>query len=261
MVNSSNNNQSRIVIGTRVDLTSVEQTARWILDRARREESCWSAHATVHMLIEARNSPEFARVLNGCNIVNPDGLPLVWMQKLLGARNAGRATGTETTLRVCEIAAADEVPVGFYGGTEETLRRLQDNLTRTYPSLKIAYACSPPFRALSPDEDAKIVADIAASGTRILFVGLGCPKQERWCHDHRGRIMMPMVAIGAAFDFIAGTVPRAPKWVQGLGLEWLHRLLQEPRRLAYRYFVYNTRFLALVTLQLLGLRKLGAPQG
>jgi len=119
----------------------------------------------------------------------------------------------------------------------------------------VAYAYSPPFRSLTPEEDARIVEAINASGARILFVGLGCPKQERWMAEHRGRVKAVMLGVGAAFDFHAGRVPQAPAWMQRLGLEWFFRLLMEPKRLWRRYAKHNPRFVVLAALQLLGLRR------
>ena len=155
---------------------------------------------------------------------------------------------------ICEASAQSCVSVGFYGGTPETLKALVHNLTDQIPNLKISYAYSPPFRPLTLEEDEALVKEINSSGTQILFVGLGCPKQERWMFAHRKRIKAVMVGVGAGFDFFAGTKKQAPKWMMQIGLEWLFRLCTEPKRLWRRYLFNNPRFLCLAAMQLLNLR-------
>jgi len=211
--------------------------------------------ANVHMTMEAHDSPEFKRIVNSADMVTSDGMPLVWMLRRLGLPDAERVYGPTLTLHVCEAAAAEEVPVGFYGGSPEAVEGLVAELSNRFPSLDVRYAFSPPFRDLTPEEDARIVRDIASSGARILFVGLGCPKQERWMATHKERLALVQIGVGAAFDFHAGKVKQAPSWMQERGLEWLFRLLVEPRRLWKRYLYNNPRFLALAAMQLTGIRK------
>jgi N-acetylglucosaminyldiphosphoundecaprenol N-acetyl-beta-D-mannosaminyltransferase len=191
--------------------------------------------------------------MNSADLVTPDGMPLVWGLRLLGARPATRVYGPDLTALVLEAAAHDDLPVGFYGASSPTLHRLTANLRERFPSLRIDYAFSPPFRALAPEEDGQVVQEINDSGARIVFVGLSTPKQERWMSEHRGRVRAVMLGVGAAFDFLAGTKPQAPRWMRTVGLEWLFRLLAEPRRLGPRYFRHNPRFVTFFTLQLLGL--------
>lgn len=252
--------QSVNILGARVDVTSVDGAARWILDRAKAGQSLFVSFSTTHMVMEAHKSRSFRAMLNSADLVAPDGLPLVWVQRLTGVRTAHRAPGPDTMPRLCELAAAESVPVALYGSRPDTIEALRQRLAERWPSLRIVYAWSPPFRQLTAEEDAEAVRQINASGARIVFVGLGCPKQEMWCHDHRGRIPAALLAVGAAFDFLAGTRPRAPLWMQNVGLEWLFRLWQEPTRLAHRYFVYNSKFVALVAMQLLGLKKYPPPE-
>jgi N-acetylglucosaminyldiphosphoundecaprenol N-acetyl-beta-D-mannosaminyltransferase len=161
--------------------------------------------------------------------------------------------GPDLTLAVCRAAAEEGIPVGFYGSTDETLSRLIPVMTEQFPGLDVAYRYSPPFRSTTESEDASEVRAIEASGARILFVGLGCPKQEKWVIAHKGRVPCVMLAVGAAFDFHAGTVKQAPGWMQRLGLEWMFRFMREPRRLWKRYLKHNPRYVVLVLLQLLGL--------
>lgn len=195
--------------------------------------------------MEAYDQPSFRDELNAADMVNPDGVPLVWALKALGEKNATRVYGPDSTELLLKAAEDSQVPVGFYGGTEATLVILLAEVRRRHPRIQIVYTLSPPFRPLSAAEDDEIVRDISASGARMLFVGLGCPKQERWIMEHHGRIPAVMFGVGAAFDFLAGTKPQAPRWMMRNGLEWVFRLVSEPRRLAGRYLKHNPRFMAL----------------
>ena len=245
----------RRILGMRVDATSYEEATRRVLAWARGGESRYVCVANVHMVMEAYDDSRYRALVNAADLVTPDGMPLVWVLRRLGVRGQERVYGPELTLRVCAAAAREGIPVGFYGGAPEVLEKLVEKLKARFPGLRVAYAYSPPFRSLTPEEDARIVEAINASGARILFVGLGCPKQERWMAEHRGRVKAVMLGVGAAFDFHAGRVPQAPAWMQRLGLEWFFRLLMEPKRLWRRYAKHNPRFVVLAALQLLGLRR------
>lgn len=252
---SADQRESRYILGGRVDVTDYGDAEQRISDWAGAGESRYCCFCTVHMIMEAHDSPEFQSILNAADFVHPDGMPLVWVQRLLGAGRAHRVTGHDLMFPLLERASREKVPVGFYGSSPQTIERLVTNLTSRYPDLNVAYAFSPPFRPLTPEEDAQIVEEIRRSGVRILFVGLGCPKQERWMNAHRDRVPCVMLGVGAIFDTYAGNAKRAPVWLQNLGLEWLHRLLSEPRRLWKRYLSTNPRFLFLVVLQLLRVRR------
>jgi N-acetylglucosaminyldiphosphoundecaprenol N-acetyl-beta-D-mannosaminyltransferase len=201
--------------------------------------------------MEAVDDPAFHRQLNAVCVVNPDGVPLVWALRALGARNAQRVCGPDATVFLLAAAEQAGVPVGFYGGSVAVLDQLIGAVRLRHPNLHIAFVESPPFRALTPEEDFAAVERIAASGARLLFVGLGCPKQERWIVDHLGRVHAVMFAVGAAFDFIAGNKSRGPEWMSRHGLEWVYRFVTEPRRLAMRYFKHNPRFILKFLRQLL----------
>jgi len=198
--------------------------------------------ANVHMCMEAFDDESFRDVINNADLVVPDGRPLVWAQRLLGHRDAQQVRGMDLMLALCQQSADQMIPIGFYGATTTLLEQLEKELTRRYPGLNIAYSVAPPFRTLSADEDADIARQINDSGVRFLFVGLGCPKQERWMAEHKEKLHCVMLGVGAAFDFIAGNKPHAPRWMQSLGLEWLFRLGCEPRRLWRRYLIQNPRF-------------------
>jgi N-acetylglucosaminyldiphosphoundecaprenol N-acetyl-beta-D-mannosaminyltransferase len=244
-----------VVIHSQIHIASYPHALAGVISSAKQRESRYICVANVHMLMEAYDSPEFASMVNHADLVVPDGMPLVWMMRLKGQKNQQRVYGPTLMLHVLEAAARENIPVGFYGGRPDVLETLVSKMRTRYAGLNVAYSCSPPFGELSHDEDEEIVKDMYRSGVRILFVGLGCPKQEVWMANHRGRVNAVMIGVGAAFDFHAGVKPQAPVWVQGLGMEWLFRLLTEPRRLWKRYLLHNTRFLVLALADLLGLLK------
>jgi N-acetylglucosaminyldiphosphoundecaprenol N-acetyl-beta-D-mannosaminyltransferase len=215
---------------------------------AKAAESLAVFLADVHMIMEARDQIDFRTRLNVADMVNPDGMPVVWALRALGYRDAHRVYGPDAMLALLCAAQSSGTPIGFYGGNEETLARLVCNVEKRFPGVRIVLQMSPPFRLLSEVEDARVVNQIAESGARILFVGLGCPKQENWIIEHRGSIPAVMLGVGAAFDFLARTKPQAPRWMMRCGLEWIFRLASEPRRLAGRYLKNNPRFVALFIL-------------
>jgi N-acetylglucosaminyldiphosphoundecaprenol N-acetyl-beta-D-mannosaminyltransferase len=230
----------------------VENCVAW----ARKNQSHCLTFSAVHMVMEAHDKPDYCAKLNSLDMVNPDGMPVVWALRMLGYRGATRVYGPDATVCLLRAAAKEGIPVGFYGGTESTLQRLVEQVKQSYPGIQIAYAFSPPFRKLTLEEDAAVVNEINASGARFIFVGLGCPKQEEWMIEHRARVPAVLLAVGAAFDFLARTKPQAPRWMMRSGLEWVFRLACEPRRLAGRYFKHNPRFIALVLRQWMMSRKL-----
>jgi N-acetylglucosaminyldiphosphoundecaprenol N-acetyl-beta-D-mannosaminyltransferase len=246
---------ARRVLGMRVDATSYEHAAAEILRWAGQGESRYVCVATVNNVIEARDDSAYQRVMEGADLTTPDGMPLVWGLGLLGVRGASRVYGPDLTPILCERAAAAGIPVGFYGSGPEVLADLTAKLVQRYPALQIAYASSPPFRPLTPDEDADARERINRSGVRLLFVGLGTPRQEQWMAANKGHVQTVMVGVGAAFDFIAGRKRQAPKYLQRFGLEWLFRLATEPRRLWRRYLYRNPRFVVLFARQLLAERR------
>jgi N-acetylglucosaminyldiphosphoundecaprenol N-acetyl-beta-D-mannosaminyltransferase len=203
--------------------------------------------------MESFDSPEFRDCMNAADLVTSDGVPLVWALRRLGVSSATRVYGPDLTPAVLRAADRDGLRVGFYGGSPETLKILTDRVNRDYPGL-VGYHFSPPFRELTPQEDQMIVDRINASGVQILFVGLGCPKQEKWMVAHKDRVRAVMLGVGAAFDFLAGAKAQAPSCLQAAGLEWLFRLFVEPRRLWRRYLKHNPRFVAHFTAQLISFR-------
>jgi N-acetylglucosaminyldiphosphoundecaprenol N-acetyl-beta-D-mannosaminyltransferase len=239
----------------RVDATSYAHAAQEVLRWARRGESRYVCVATVNNVIEAYDDPRYRAVMEAADLVTPDGMPLVWGLRLLGVRGATRVYGPDLTPVICQLAAEQGVPVGFYGGTEAVLEELVAKLERRFPGLKVAYRASPPFRPPTAEERRRTVEDLHRSGVRILFVGLGTPKQEQWMAAHKPQVRAVMLGVGAAFDFLAGRKRQAPRLVQRLGLEWLYRLVHEPRRLWRRYLYRNPRFVVLFAAQLLRERR------
>ena len=242
---------SSLVLGTRTDATSYSDAAVRVLAWARCAESRYVCVSNVHVTMESYDSAEFRAIVNGADLVTPDGMPLVWALRLFGVTGATQVRGQTLTLHLLGRAAEEGVAVGFYGASPEVLDRMLEVCRRRFPTVRAAYAHAPPYRQLSPEEDAAVVRQINASGARILFVGLGCPKQERWMASHKGRVNAVMLGVGAVFDFLAGVKPQAPVWMQRAGLEWLFRLAMEPRRLWRRYLYHNPRFAALLVRQYL----------
>ena len=240
-----------MVVGVNIGETSYEAATEQIQKWAKAGESRTVNPTGVHGVMEAYDSPDFAQTLNHADLNTPDGMPLVWMLRLKGCPKQNRVYGPTLMLHVLQMAEKQGIPVGFYGSNAITLQQLLRNMQQRFPELKVVYSFSPPFGKLAEDRSAEIIAEIKNSGVRVLFVGLGCPKQEYWVAEHKGKIPAVLMSVGAAFDFHAGNKSQAPAWMQNAGLEWLYRLVQEPRRLWRRYFYNNPRFIFLAGIDLL----------
>jgi N-acetylglucosaminyldiphosphoundecaprenol N-acetyl-beta-D-mannosaminyltransferase len=230
------------VLDAPIDVLSWRQALDTIAGWASRRESRVVCICNAHSVVTASNDPGFRRVIESADMATADGMPVVWMLRRLGFATQPRIDGPELMWRYCEEAQHRGERIFLYGNTDATLATLRSRLAESFPRLHVVGALSPPFRELDAAEDEAIVTTIAASGAQVVFVSLGCPKQERWMEAHRGRIPAVMIGVGAAFDFHAGTVQRAPPWMQSRGLEWLHRLFAEPRRLWRRYLVTNSQY-------------------
>lgn len=239
------------ILGTRIDAIDWTHALAQIEQWARARTSSYICICNVHVLMSAARDERFRAIINQADLATPDGMPLAWTLRARGFAQQERINGPDLMWRYCERAAERGLSIFLYGSTPLTLNGLSVRLRRAFPGLKIAGVCSPPFRALSAEEDEKIVASINRSGAGVVFVGLGCPKQEMWMAAHRGAIEAVMIGVGAAFDYHAGTLRRAPEWMQRRGLEWLHRLAHDPRRLWRRYLVTNTLFVLRVAVPLL----------
>lgn len=245
---------SRSILGMRVDATTYQDATARVMDWAGAAQARYVCASNVHMVMETHDSAEFRGVVNGADLVTSDGVPLVWALKALGVPEAKRVYGPTLMLHVCEAAAREGVPIALYGGTPESLQDFSAVLHANYPGIQLACLIAPPFRPPTAEEDEQYTQQIVDSGARIVFVGIGCPKQERWMAAHTGRLNAVLMGMGAAFDFHSGRVRQAPAPMQRLGLEWLFRLIMEPRRLWKRYAKHNPRFVGLFLLQLLGQR-------
>lgn len=216
-----------------------------IIELAGNRQSHYVCVANVHMLVEAHHHKEFATVVNNATLITPDGKPLTWALKFLYGLKQDRVAGMDILPDILAEASMQQIPVYFYGGRQDMLDHTKDFLLKNYPELKLAGLESPPFHALSPDEEAEAIQRINQSNAGIVMVILGCPKQEKWMASMKGRINAVMIGVGGALPVMIGQQKRAPRWMQRAGLEWSYRLAQEPRRLFKRYFTTNTAFLYL----------------
>ncbi|HVM00049.1 MAG TPA: WecB/TagA/CpsF family glycosyltransferase [Egibacteraceae bacterium] len=233
------------VFGVGISVIDYEQACAAVLDAARAHRSLGLSALAVHGLMECVNDPSLAAQVNSLAIVAPDGQPVRWAMNLLHATGlADRVSGPDLVDRVCAESARQGVSVYLYGSTEETARACARALERRHVGLQVAGVQPDRFREATPEEDEEDVRRIHESGAGVVLVGRGCPRQERWVADHQGTVSAAMLAVGAAFDYFAGNLRRAPAWMQRLGLEWLYRLCQEPRRLTRRYLATNSAFLA-----------------
>lgn len=201
--------------------------------------------ANVHMCIEAYDDPEFARCVNGADLITPDGMPLAKAVRFLYGQQQDRVAGMDLLPSLLQEAEQRNLSVFFFGGQEETLDRTADYLKENYPKLQNVNYYSPPFRALSEEEEKEIVDRINQTAAQLVFVILGCPKQEKWMARQKGKIQACMLGIGGALPVLIGEQKRAPRWMQKASLEWLYRFAQEPKRLFKRYFYTNSKFLLL----------------
>ena len=240
---SFSNRTTVSVLGAPIDALSWNDAIARLLHWARKNESRYVTICNAHVVVTASQDKAYRAVIESADMATPDGAPVAWMVRRQGFHGQQRINGPDLTWALARSCEAEGVSVYFYGSTSATLDRLRHCLLAAFPTLQIAGMESPPFRQLTAEEDSAAVERMNASGAGIVFVGLGCPKQERWMAEHKGRVRAVMIGVGAAFDFHAGTVSRAPAWMRDNGLEWLHRLASEPRRLWKRYLVTNTLFI------------------
>jgi N-acetylglucosaminyldiphosphoundecaprenol N-acetyl-beta-D-mannosaminyltransferase len=266
-------NKKLRVVGVDISCTSYQDVAdecgKWIRqNRSDRGEGRPLARAryicvtSVHGVISSLNAPAFRRAVNDADIATPDGMPVVWAMRSFGARTQQRVYGPTLMLKLCEQAASLGHKVFLYGARDETLHSLSQRLRDRFPGLTIAGVYSPPFRPLTPEEDAACIRMIQESDADLVFVGLSTPKQEAWMIGHRDKLPGAiLIGVGAAFDFHAGRVKQAPAWMQDRGLEWFFRLCMEPGRLWKRYLLVTPIFLPLWALQKAGLVRFGDRRG
>lgn len=226
------------------DVTDTNICLQSIISSAKSGTASYVCVSNVHMCMETFDDNSFRNVVNSADMVIADGKPISWMQKLKGFSDAKQVRGQDIMNSICDASRRESLKIGLYGGSsDEVLATVVRNLEMAYPGIAIEFAYSPPFRALSEEEDSLIVKKIRESKINVLFVGIGCPKQEVWMYEHKHSLSCAMLGVGAAFDFIAGNKSHAPKWMQNIGMEWFFRLASEPKRLWKRYLKQNPRFI------------------
>lgn len=239
------------VIGSPITALPFAAQIKVILEWASTRESKSVCVANVHMLMEAHWNPKFSSILKNADLVTPDGMPLVWMMKLMGASKQNRIAGMDILVSLCQLAPQRDIGVFFVGSETKILEKMRVKLEQEFPELKIVGMEPLPFHPLLPPEDDTVIQKIQESGAGIVLVSLGCPKQEYWMYQNKDKIPAVMIGLGGVFPMLAGIHKRAPLWMQNLGLEWFYRLIQEPGRLWIRYLRTNPTFIALALRQLL----------
>jgi N-acetylglucosaminyldiphosphoundecaprenol N-acetyl-beta-D-mannosaminyltransferase len=247
------------IIKLKVDTGNYQSFIDRIIALGRAGDSHYVCVANVHMLIEGYLDNMFADAVNGADITAPDGMPLTWAMRMLYGVKQDRVAGMDLLPDLLDQCANSSIPVFFYGSTDTVLSNAKAILNSKYPDLKIAGMYSPPFRVLNSDEENEVVDMINNSDAKLVFVILGCPKQEKWMASMKGKINATMVGVGGALPVLLGMQQRAPKWMQKSGFEWLYRLKQEPKRLFKRYFVTNTLFSYLLLREYLAKKFLKGP--
>lgn len=243
------------VLGVLIDAVDYEAAISFVFECARQNRGAMISALAVHGVMTGVLDPEHKFRLNDFDLLVPDGQPVRWaMNWLYGTAMLDRVYGPELMRRICEQAASEGVSIYLYGSTQPVVTSLAESLERIFPEIDIVGSEPSVFRKLSPDEKSDLQQRIHSSGASIVFVGLGCPRQEIFAYELRDSLSAPVLALGAAFPLLAGMLPQAPPWMQRLGLEWVFRLIVEPRRLWRRYLCLNPAYLVLVTLQRFGLR-------
>ncbi|MCC0175946.1 WecB/TagA/CpsF family glycosyltransferase [Waterburya agarophytonicola K14] len=244
------------ILGININAVDYDSAVDRIVSAAKTKEACSVSALAVHGVMTGFLDRVHARRLNGLDLVVPDGQPVRWaLSWLHGKELPDRVYGPNLTLKVAESLTKEGLSIYLYGSKTETLEKFAHNLAQMYPGLKIAGMEASKFRRLDESERLALVQRIKDSGASAVFLGLGCPRQETWAYEYRNLLNIPILAVGAAFDFHAGTLPQAPKWMQDAGLEWFFRLTQEPKRLWQRYAILNPLYLWHIFQQYIGLRK------
>ncbi|GGG86040.1 WecB/TagA/CpsF family glycosyltransferase [Edaphobacter dinghuensis] len=244
------------VLGILIDAVDYEAVISFVFECARQKRGAMISALAVHGVMTGVLDPEHKFRLNRFDLLVPDGQPVRWvMNWLYGTKLLDRVYGPELMRKICERATSEGTSIYLYGSTKLVVTSLAESLARMFPEINIVGSEPSAFRKLNPDEKASLQQRIQSSGASIIFVGLGCPRQEIFTYELGGTLSAPVLAVGAAFPLLAGILPQAPPWMQRFGLEWLFRLLAEPRRLWRRYLYLNPAYLILVALQGFGVRR------
>ncbi|MFW0899374.1 WecB/TagA/CpsF family glycosyltransferase [Clostridium perfringens] len=234
------------ILGTNVSVTNIKETIDYIDKNLKKLKGRYICVSNVHTTIMAYESDEYRSVQNSAINVLPDGAPLSLVSRIKGFKSAERVTGPDLMDHIFKISNDKKYRHYFYGSTNQTLSKLKENLILKYPNINIVGMYSPPFRELFEEEEKKIIDIINNTNPDFIWVGLGAPKQEIWMYKQTNKLNGLMIGVGAGFDYFSGKIKRAPIWMQKLSLEWLYRLLQEPKRLFKRYFYTNSKFIVLI---------------
>lgn len=241
------------ILGVGVSAINLDLALQTIDEWIGRRQSHYVCVSGVHGVMESHRDADLRRIHNAAGLVTPDGMPLVWLSRLMGFRYVDRVYGPDLLLATCAQSVDRGYRHFFYGGGPGVVEKLTSRLHERFPRLVIAGMFSPPFRPLTPQEDQEVISRINATLPDIVWVGLSTPKQERWMAAHIDTMSAPvLIGVGAAFDFHAGLKAQAPRWVQRSGMEWAFRLASEPRRLWRRYLMNNPTFVWFILLQALG---------
>ncbi|WP_309385090.1 WecB/TagA/CpsF family glycosyltransferase [Cerasicoccus frondis] len=236
------------VLGVQVSACDLTTACRLIRQRAESGGKGYVCFCGVHGVMESQRDATLQDIYNGAFINSPDGMPLVWLGKHRSEKSVGRVYGPDVLMALCEQTANTGLRHYFYGGGEGVAEALAARLKAQFPDLEVAGTYTPPFRDLTPEEEQQLISEVDAAQPHFFWVGLGTPKQDKFMHVWLSRLNVNlMLGVGAAFDFHSGRKPQAPRWMQRSGLEWLFRLITEPRRLARRYLVYNPIFVWKIT--------------
>lgn len=252
-MSTSTNIQTYRLLQTEVTALCFEEQLLLMAEWASHRASRFVSVANVHTLMEAYWKPEFAQALKSADLVTPDGMPLVWMLRAMGATEQDRVAGMDIFLHLCQLASFKKIGVFLLGADETMLERMKIRLNREFPELTLVGTQPLPFHPLTSVENQAIIQQVNDSGAGILFLCLGCPKQELWIAQHKDQIHAVMIGVGAVFPIYAGVYKRAPAWMRKHGLEWLYRFTQEPRRLGSRYVKTIPPFIYLALQQMLNL--------
>lgn len=240
-------NEVMEILGVKVNITNLSLAGETISDWIRCKQKTYVCIAPVSTIVDCQKDQQYRAIVNNAGMATPDGMPLVWLGKMRGEKIIERTYGPDLVLHLCNLSQEKGYRHYFYGSSPKTIQLLSQRLKERFPRLNIVGSFSPPVREAGSLESDDVLAQINSANPDILWVGLGSPKQDYWMCNHRSRLNVPvMIGIGAAFDFLAGTKRQAPVWMRRCGLEWLFRLLCEPRRLWRRYLLGNTQFLYLL---------------
>lgn len=242
------------ILGVRYVVANPVSAASYVYNHRQELQGKYICFSNVHTTVLANQDSSFAEVENTSAVTFPDGMPIARELRKRGFMGAQRVAGPDFMNDIFRMSMDGKIKHYFYGSKEETLEKLKARLEKRYPGICIAGMYSPPFRQMSEEEDHEAVGRINASGADFIWIGLGAPKQEKWMYSHMGKLNGVMLGVGAGFDFYADTIQRAPAWIQRIGMEWLYRLFQDPKRLFKRYFTTNIVFLWKVTLERLKTR-------